>query len=172
MSEGRIPVSGLDIRHTVINTTHLIDESVTTPKIADVAVTIEKTDDPVWAHAAEAPNVVDAAVTTAWLEVISHTIDIPSWVGTLSLLSIGSTRLRNSSGGVQGYIMQVRHNDVSSGTAWQDVPNGSIGQFHHIESFAISSPGASIEVSVRLATITGTNNDNVVNLDILAFGVR
>lgn len=173
MSEGEIPISGLDIRRSAIRTPHLVDLTVTTPKIADVAVTIEKTDEPVWVYVAEPSPVVDFTLTTTQQEIISHTITIPSWVGTVSVYAQMRLQITNSSGATQGIEAQTRFNDVASGGATDDVANGTIGGSVKAEVFELSSPGASIEVSAYGRVRNGTSNAaNATTLHIIAFGVR
>lgn len=165
-------INARDIRQKAIKALHMTADSVQTAAIEALAVTEAKIEDPVWTYAAEAPTVAGVALTTTATEWISHIIDVPSWVGTISILSIGTLQPRNSSGGVQGYRLSVRYNDIQSGLASGDVPDGSIGGVFHFESLQLSSPGSTVQVSVYAHTATGTNSDNFLALDIIAFGVR
>lgn len=174
MSEGRIPISGLDIRQRTIKTPHIVDLSVTTPKIADVAVTIAKTDEPVWISTAQSFSVADRALTTTWTEFVTLDITIPTWVGLATFFATARLQATNSSGGVQGFQSFIAYNDdLSSGaTAQADVQNGGTGEVIAISSRSISTPGSTVQVSIYARAASGTNNANFMQLEVTASGVR
>lgn len=172
MSEGQIPVSGLDIRQTTVKTQHLVDLQVTTPKIADVAVTIEKTDEPVWVRDVFTQGITNSALTTTLADIITETFDIPAWVGRVSVAAHARIQPRNTSGGVQGYALQVAFNGSGIGAATGDVPNGSIGEVTNPTAFTMTTPGATLEVTCRARTTTGTNSENVTVMIVSMIGIR
>lgn len=172
MSEGQIPVSGLDIRHRAITTPHVVDSAVTTPKIADVAVTVGKTDEPVWNKVLESPLKVDVALTTTQTEHHSLTFDIPSWVGTVTLQCVGVMRIRNTSGGAQGFQIVVWINGAETFGGWSDAVNNGVMTVLTAPMQSISTPGATVQVTATLKVISGTNSENASQLRVHAIGVR
>jgi hypothetical protein len=111
------------------------------------------------------------ALTTTDQEIISQTIDIPSWAGLVSIDAQARLQITNGSG-VQGAVANVRFNDVLSGAATDDVPNGSIGGAVKREVFQLSMPGATVEGSAYGRVTVGTNSANATTLHIVALGVR
>lgn len=176
MSEGRIPVSGLDIRQTTIKTPHLIDESVTTAKIADVAVTVEKTDEPTWTDTLFVGGTPDASLSTSFTELASVSFDIPSWVGLVAAKAFAYIRMANSSGGTQAVHSVIRFNGedptASSGSQFTDIASGLTGLLVDFTIFALSAPGATFSVELWGKVGSGTNSGNISQLSVELIGVR
>jgi hypothetical protein len=110
-------ISSRDIRQKAIHATHVRDSAILTAAIADVAVTTEKLEDPPWSFGQQAPNVADLSLTTTYTEGASLTIDIPAWVGILTILAIGRLQATNNSGGTQRFLCSTRLNGLDSGAS-------------------------------------------------------
>lgn len=166
-------VTSRDIRQLAIRSNHIRDEAVETDALASLAVSIDKTSDPVWVLGGRAISAVDASLTTTYTQVVSSSLDVPSWVGEVSVLAIARLQANNTSGGVQGYRVQFSINgEEISGGFQGDVPNNGTGEVVGIRGFTISAPGSTITVAARAATVTGTNSRNYTYLSWLAVGTR
>lgn len=165
-------ISARDIRQKAIKTNHVVDSAVTTAKIADVAVTVEKTDEPVYVTTIVVPQIADVALTTTETEFMSATVDIPSWVGTISLDVISTLRIRNTSGGAQGFQIWLYANGVFMASGQTDAVNNGFMTLTTPGMVDISTPGASVEVTANFKVVSGTNSDNVGTLRVQALGVR
>jgi len=91
-------VGRYDIRRGAVVETALVDEVISTAKLQDLAVTIDKNEDYVLVEShASSPGTL-TTITTSFQEVTSVLIDIPTWAGRSAFFIVGSHQVSNASG--------------------------------------------------------------------------
>ena len=165
-------VTTRDIRRDSIVTTLLHDDAVSTAKLVDLAVTVGKTDEPVFVTAVESNPFSDESLTTTLTEVATITIDVPSWVAQVSVFAIANAQMTNSSGGAQAINASAQVNDSLSGARTQSVVDGTVGSVDHVSAVDLIVPGTSVDVSVYASVSTGTNSVNNGAVWAIVVGTR
>lgn len=160
------------IRQGTISANNLAAASVETAKLAAQAVTIEKTDEPVWSYAVESNPFFDVSLTTTPQECTSVDIAVPSWVGNLTVFAIANAQMRNTSGGDQGLVVSCRINDNDDGGRLTTAANNTTVSLHHVEAFSVAAPGSTIQASVYAWVASSTNSDNSGAVWAICLGTR
>lgn len=179
VSNGQI--TARDIRQKAVKTHHLVDDAVATAKIQDVAVTVEKLDDPPWVQTFTASPVAGVNLTNilGGVALCDLTFDIPAWVGTVSLHASARLQVENASGAAQTYWVTVGINgeaSASMGTSnWSKHTasnNGDVVSIQRHRVVTVSSPGATVAFeSYGLALPTGASG-TFAELSVFAIGTR
>ncbi len=170
ISNGQI--TSRDIRQKSIKTLHVVDEQITTPKLAALSVSIEKVADPIFVFAGESEPFIDVSLTTTFQEWTSLTATIPSWVGLIHVFGVANCQITNSSGGDQSVNTSCRVNDEDDGARTRDIINGDLGGVDHYEAVSISTPGSTVQISVYARVSSGTNSDNSGAVWAIVLGER
>ena len=140
--------------------------------IADLALTLDMLSDPVHSGGANDSSTNDSLTTTP-TKVASATITIPTWVGSIDILVVGTAQLTNSSGATQSIAVSARVAGTSTGAMQgTDCANGEITSVVHVRHRTIVAPGASVEVAAYTYTTVGTNSVNFSAIDAMVTGVR
>ena len=153
-------VGRYDIRRGAVVETALVDEVISTVKLQDVAVTIEKTAEPVFVTAFESEPFFNPTLTTTFVEQTSIDVDIPTWVAQVSVFATARLQMGNSSGSTVRGRISCRVNDNDDGSSQTSIDNGESGHVVHIEASNLIAPGSTVQVSAYAAVDTGTNANN------------
>lgn len=165
-------VTTRDIRRDAIVETLIRDEAIATAKLANLAVTVGKTDEPLFVTAVESEPFINPTLTTIETEQATVTVDVPSWVSQVSVFAIANCQMSNSSGGDQNLAVSARVNDSDDGGRVMTVINNDIGSLDHFEAADLLVPGTSVDVSVYAWLSTGTNSANNGAVWAIVIGTR
>jgi hypothetical protein len=155
-----------------IVTDSIVAANVTTAKINDQAVDIQRMLNPVHVDALESDVVGDASLTTTATKIASATFSIPSWVGEVAVMAFAYTQFTNGSGANQGVVSSARIGGLDDGGAQQDAANATTASALHVDERTISAPGSTLEVANYVKTSTGTNGSNQNTVWGFLAGVR
>jgi hypothetical protein len=152
---------------------HLRDEAITEPKLASLAVSVEKTEEPVWVSRGSTFAVQNLALTTTTITALTSTVTIPAWVGEVTALVVARLAAANGSGALQDFIIDIGYNGINfPGGAQVSIAIGANGELVLPWSFSLSAPGTSLDLNVFARTLTGTNSSNQVRMSWIMVGVR
>ena len=165
-------VTSRDIRQTAVKTLHIKDVAVTEPKLADLAVTLEKHNEPVHVAAFESNPGLGTVLTSLPVQLATITLDIPTWVGQLSVMASGYVNGLNDSGGDQNLFASVQINDSNDGHGFTTVPDTDWGQAVHFEDADLAAPGSTVEVSIYGHVSAGTTSNSVAAVWGVVIGTR
>jgi hypothetical protein len=152
----------------------LADEAVTEQAIGDLAVSIAKEESPLQIASVQAVAWVNQALDTTLQEVITATVDIPTWAGVCHVIAVGRVQWSNGSGGNQNLFatLDVVGLDNAVATSEHTVANNTTGALPLDATYTVTAPGSTVEVRIRAKVTTGTNSSNNSRLNLLALVER
>ena len=171
-------VSSRDIRQAAVKSLHIGDDNVTTPKIADLAVTFpDKIDDPFYTAVGESARFHNVALTTTLTEQAVLSFVIPAWVNQIFIFAISTAQMTNSSGGDQQIVVSTGFEGTSSEDRGQrqnqTVPDNDVGSVVHVQTFATAGvAGSTVTVEVLALVSPGTNSSNNGEVNAILVGTR
>ena len=153
-------VGRYDIRQQAITEPALRDAIISTAKLQTLAVTIEKTDDPVFSYAVESEPFHNPTLTTTPTLQTSVSVALPTWVGQVSVFAVANVQMSNSSGANKNVIVEARINGEYSGGRQMTVADGTTGSLDHFTVFDVAAPGSTVTAEVWVWVNSGTNSAN------------
>jgi hypothetical protein len=164
-----------DIRQAAITETLLRDNAVATAKLADVSVTVAKTDEPVSA-ATDYKVAANTTLDTTWRNPIVVTLDVPTWSGLVVATAISDLQVSASGGNADVNLMVEINDDATpeSGLTREMDTTVSPGGMHLSRFEQFSNPGATVSAYVwfRVGGGTSPQNTNFVTLGFQAIFLR
>ena len=162
-------ITARDIRQKAVKSLHILDANVTTPKIADLAVTFpDKIDDPFYVAVGASARFHNVALTSTVAEYASLAFAIPAWVDQIFILAISTAQITNSSGGQQDLVILTGFEGVGPPDDAQQtaVLDGDVGSITHVQTFATGGVAGStftVEIWAKVTTSTNSSNNGEVN---------
>ena len=153
-------VGSRDIRQKAIKQSHVFPAAIDTLELADLAVTVDKANDPLFGFAGEGDPWSNETLTTTDQELSSLTVDIPTWVGRIFVTGIALFQLTNTSGSDVLMTVSCRVNDADNFRASHEAVNNQTQVVTHFEVVGLSAPGSSVKISTYAKISTGTNTAN------------
>ena len=171
-------VTSRDIRQAAVKTLHIDDDSVTAPKILDLAVTFpDKIDDPFYMAIGESARFHNVALTTTLTQQAVLSFSVPAWVNQVFLFSVSTAQMTNSSGGDQQIVVATGFEGAPSESRSlrqnQTVPDNDVGSVAHVQTFATAGvAGATVTVEIHALVSPGTNSSNNGEVNAILIGTR
>jgi len=167
-------VTSRDIRQKAVKTIHVVDGSITTPKIPDLAITFpDKIDDPIWSTAFGDRLFSNETIDTTPTSYGSLSVDIPSWVDQIAVFALGHFQLTNTSGGDVLMSMGIEiDGEVQGGHSHEAVNNQTQVMSDARIANLIGVAGSSITVDMEVSISTGTNSSNGATINGIIVGTR
>jgi len=167
-------VSSRDIRQKAIKTLHIVDESIATAKLANLAVTVAKNETVVdweWVNPNFEQNVT---INTTWTVHNTLDIDVPSWAGIMALSTTADLQATITSDTTFYFWTTIDSpsTEPSGANTHELAATGTrhLQQTRYWESTV--TPGSTITVEFWIKTASGSNSSNIVRLDALALFAR
>ncbi len=161
-------VTARDIRQKAVKSLHIFDANVTTSKIADLAVTLEKNAEVIDWEVGEnqAQNVT---INTTFTAHASVDIDIPAWA-TVTAVSTASKLQATITSDTTFVYWTTIDSPGEPGGAWnEELAMTGIRHLDHTRYWeATVTPGSTVTVEFWIRTSSGSNTSNIVRLDTLA----
>ncbi len=164
-------VTSRDIRQKTIKSLHIVDENVTTAKLTDLAVTLEKNNEQVdWERADEGIS-QNVTINTTWAIHSSVDIDIPAWTTIMALSTTGDLQATITSDTTFNYFVSIDQPLIEpSGSFTHELAMTGTRHLHQTNYWESTvTPGSTITVEFWIRTSSGSNSSNFVRLDTLAF---
>lgn len=153
-------ITGRDIRQASIRTLHLLDKNVTEPKLADLAVTIDKSEVVVDFASAQdfAQNVT---LDTTLRNQVTAVLDVPSWAGLATVTGLLSLQVSGTVGDFNVSAAVVIADTAEPGNfATQAMKNGETHQVIRANVLSLSAPGSTLSVYGWAYITAGTSPQN------------
>lgn len=168
-------VTSRDLRQRSVKTLHIVDDNVTTPKIADLAVTFpDKIDDPIFSAVGESARFHNVSFTTTLTEWAALAFDLPAWVNQIFVFAVATGQMTNSSGGQQDLVIATGFEGVEPFDEQQTaVLDGDVGSITHVQTFATPGvAGATVTVEIWAKVTNSTNSSNNGEVNAILVGTR
>lgn len=166
-------VTSRDIRQKAVKTFHIVDDNVTTPKLADVAVTLEKNETVIeWIQGGNTD--VDVTINTTFAIHASVDILVPAWAGLIGLSTSALLHAFIASDTDFAYWTTIDSpGEPTFGGIRVDLKATGWSATPHVRYWnATVLPSTTITVDWWVRTISGSNTQNFMSLDTLAFFAR
>ncbi len=164
-------VTSRDIRQKAVKSLHIVDANVTTAKLTDLAVTLEKNNEQMDWERADEDFTQNVTINTTWTAHNSVDIDVPAWATIMALSTTGDLQATITSDTTFFYWVSIDQPGVEPGGS-NTHELAMTGTRHLLQTNYWEStvtPGSTITVEFWIKTSTGSNTSNVVRLDTLAF---
>ncbi len=136
--------------------------------IEDQAVDIERMLNPVFAETLRGSW--SGTITTTLTHRAAASYTVPSWVGSLSILGVGTVSVTGDS--TQTVTCGLYINGGATFLAAEDIISGELRTIIRNSESTITSPGATIEVKMQVGTGTGNETNASAVTESIAVGVR
>ena len=162
-----------DIRQSVIHDWHIRDEHVTTTKLEDLAVTLEKNATVIdWEQGLDQTQ--NVTVDTTWAAHVAVDIDVPAWAGIMALSTSSVMQATITADTTFAFWTTIDSPGTEpSGAFTHELAMTGTRHLGHTRYWeATVTPGTTITAEFWIKTISGSNSSNIIRLDTLALFAR
>ena len=144
-------IDSAKIDNLAVGTAQIADLSVERLKLGDLAVNIDKDEDAV--SSARARDFVSGlSFNTTWAAVVSDSFSVPSWVGTVRTLALGSVTGINDNTAFDVLHVRVEIGGITSGSMTVSVDSNRLGTATASDGPTLSAPGSTVVCKTEVRT--------------------